>query len=99
MQVGGRAAWDWNSAAGLCRSARMSQWILSAKLVCLALFFISSLAIVGYEWRYVWPVKKCEEHGAWWDSRDRQCLTPMPIWRITNRKLPTPPAGPVAAKP
>jgi hypothetical protein len=72
----------------------MNAWILNAKLVCLALFLVASLAIVGYEWRYVWPVRACEQRGAWWDPRDRQCLTPMPIWRLTNR----PPAAVTSQK-
>jgi hypothetical protein len=66
----------------------MSRWFTSAKLFVLCLFLASCLAALVYEWRYVWPVQACDQRGAWWDGRDRQCLTPMPIWRITGR-LPT----------
>ncbi|MEO8812803.1 MAG: hypothetical protein ABI376_07830 [Caulobacteraceae bacterium] len=71
----------------------MNRWITSAKLIVLGAFFVASLATLGYEWRYVWPVRACEQKGAWWDERDRQCLTPMPIWRITHRLPATVAAG------
>ena len=65
----------------------MTRWITSAKLFTLGAFLFASLATVGYEMYYVWPEKRCGERGAWWDPQDRQCLTPMPIWRITGRGL------------
>jgi hypothetical protein len=67
----------------------MSQWITSAKIFVLGAFLIASAATAGYEIYYVWPAKKCDARGAWWDWRDRQCLIPMPIWRITGRRLVT----------
>jgi hypothetical protein len=63
----------------------MNRWITNAKLIVTALAFLAAIATVGYEWRYVWPVRDCANKGAWWDPKDRQCLVPMPIWRITNR--------------
>ena len=79
----------------------MNQWITNAKVVALAVFVIASLATIGYEWRYVWPVRRCEARGSWWDPKDRQCLIPLPIWRITNRggpaATPPPPAPPKTA--
>ena len=65
----------------------MTRWITSAKLFVLGAFLVVSLATAAYEIYYVWPIKRCDARGAWWDSQDRQCLTPMPIWRITGRKL------------
>jgi hypothetical protein len=65
----------------------MTRWFTSAKLFVLGAFLLASLATVGYEIYYVWPAKRCDERGAWWDPQDRQCLTPMPIWRITGRGL------------
>ena len=73
----------------------MNQWITSAKLIVLAGFLVVSAGTAWYEWAYVWPVKRCDARGAWWDFRDRQCLTPMPIWRITGRGLV--PAAPAPA--
>ena len=65
----------------------MTRWITSAKLLVLGLFLCASLATIAYEWVYVWPARKCEARGAWWDPDDRQCVVPMPIWRITGRRL------------
>ncbi len=70
----------------------MNQSVTNAKLILAGLAFLIIAAAVGYEWRYVWPVRDCENKGAWWDPKDRQCLTPMPIWRITNRPATPPPA-------
>ncbi len=75
----------------------MARWITSAKLIVLAGFLFVSAGTAWYEWAYVWPVKRCDARGAWWDFRDRQCLTPMPIWRITGRGVvPAAPAPPTS---
>jgi hypothetical protein len=75
----------------------MDSWISNLKYVILGLFLAGSVAMTGYEWYFVWPVKKCDQAGAWWDPRDRQCLTPIPIWRVTGRMpapgAPTKPKG------
>jgi len=63
----------------------MNSWIANLKYIVLGLFLVASLAATGYEWWYVWPVKRCDNAGAWWDPRDRECLTPIPIWRVTGR--------------
>ena len=65
----------------------MERWFISAKLGALGLFLAMSLAAVGYEAIFVWPIQRCEDHGAWWDARDRQCLTPIPIERFTRRAM------------
>ncbi len=70
----------------------MNRWITNAKLIVTSLALLAAVATIGYEWRYVWPVRACEEKGAWWDPKDRQCITPMPIWRITNRPPAAAPA-------
>ncbi len=70
----------------------MTRWFTSAKLFVLGAFLFASLATVGYEMYYVWPAQRCDERGAWWDPQDHQCLTPMPIWRITGRRLTQGPA-------
>ena len=72
----------------------MTRWITSAKLFAFGAFLFASLVTVAYEMYYVWPERRCDEQGAWWDPQDRQCLTPMPIWRITGRGLTS---GPPAA--
>lgn len=63
----------------------MDSWIANLKYIILGLFLAASLAATGYEWWYVWPVKRCDNAGAWWDPQDRECLTPIPIWRVTGR--------------
>ena len=65
----------------------MERWFTTAKLATLALFFAMSLGAVGYEMLFVWPVQHCEERGAWWDPRDHQCLTPIPIEHFTRRAM------------
>ncbi len=73
----------------------MDRWITGAKLIVLALFLVTSLTVAVYDIFYVWPANRCGETGAWWDPKDRQCLTPIPIWRLTGRRLVTGPAGAV----
>ena len=63
----------------------MDNWIANLKYIVLGLFLVASVAATGYEWWYVWPAKRCDSAGAWWDPRDRECLTPIPIWRVTGR--------------
>lgn len=65
----------------------MTRWMNTAKLFVLGGFLIVAGLTTGYEILYVWPVKKCDERGAWWDARDRECLDPIPIWRMTGRGL------------
>ncbi len=71
----------------------MTRWLGSLRYILFGLFFAGSLAAIAYQWWFVWPAQKCDQAGAWWDPRDHQCLTPMPIWRITGH-LPEPPAAP-----
>jgi hypothetical protein len=56
-------------------------------LAYLGLLVITCVAMFGYEAKYVWPVQKCEAHGGWWSAKYDTCATPMPIWRITGRRL------------
>ncbi len=65
----------------------MTRWMNTAKLFVLGGFLVVAGITTGYEILYVWPVKKCDERGAWWDARDRECLDPIPIWRMTGRGL------------
>ena len=76
----------------------MERWITSAKLIVLAGFIVVSAGTAWYEWAYVWPVKRCDARGAWGDFRDRQCLPPLPIWRITGRGV-VPTGAPNTAPP
>ena len=71
----------------------MQHWFSRATRATLAVFVLASLSVAAYDWWYIWPAQKCEKVGQWWDPRDHECLTPIPVWRITGR-LPTPPPKP-----
>jgi hypothetical protein len=79
----------------------MRRWFTTAYLAVLALFVAVSAGLVGYQILYVWPAQRCEKLGAWWDPKDRECLTPIPIERFTGRDFsaykPAPPLPPPPA--
>jgi hypothetical protein len=77
----------------------MQRWISNTKYVLMGLFVVASLGATAYQWWFIWPVRKCDQAGAWWDPRDHQCLTPMPIWRITGHAAHTPAATAQAPAP
>jgi len=66
----------------------MTTPISNLRTILLTLFAVTSVSMIAYEWWFIWPAKKCDEQRLWWDARDHQCLTPMPIWKITGH-LPT----------
>lgn len=63
----------------------MNRWISNTKYIIFGLFFVASATATAYEWWFVWPAQKCDKAAAWWDPEDHQCLSPMPIRRITGR--------------
>ena len=71
----------------------MNRWINNTRLIILAIALCAVAFTVWYDARYVWPIQKCERGQAWWDPKDRQCLDPIPIWKITGRALPAPPVS------
>lgn len=74
----------------------MNSAINTVKLVLVGMFILASGASIAYQAYFIWPMQKCERGGDWWDSRDRQCLSPIPVWRITGR-LPPIPGSPAKA--
>jgi hypothetical protein len=50
-------------------------------------FLIACLVALVYHVFFVWPQQDCDQRNAWWDGHDRQCLTPIPIWRLTGHEL------------
>jgi len=56
-------------------------------LAYLGLLIITCGVMFAYEAKYVWPIQKCEAHGGWWSAKYDMCAQPMPIWRITGRRL------------
>ncbi|HWA62536.1 MAG TPA: hypothetical protein VG939_14230 [Caulobacteraceae bacterium] len=75
----------------------MFRLINRTTLAFLGLFLFICAGFAAYDAYFVWPQRKCESDGAWWDPKDRQCLDPIPIWRLTGRKL-VPAAGARAAE-
>jgi hypothetical protein len=71
------------------------------KVIFLVVFAVCCVITWTYHFFYIWPRNQCEDKGNWWDSHDRVCATPMPIWRITGRAPApgTPGAPPSGASP
>jgi hypothetical protein len=68
----------------------MNRTMDNARLALFALFLVATAGTIAYQAWYIWPMQKCERAGDWWSPKDRQCATPIPIWRITGRLPPTP---------
>ena len=71
----------------------MSRMIANMRVLLVGLFIVATAATSLYQYYYIWPMQKCEKAGAWWSGKYRQCVTPIPIWRLTGRE----PGGPKAA--
>ncbi|HZK99892.1 MAG TPA: hypothetical protein VFC47_08320 [Caulobacteraceae bacterium] len=71
----------------------MTRWFTAAQLTTLALFVAAVLATFAYEMIWVWPARRCEARGDWWDARGLECDTPIPIARLTARGLRFGPAS------
>lgn len=65
----------------------MKSRIPQVQIAFVALLAISGIGIVGYQAYFIWPVDKCENHGDWWDPKDRVCAVPMPISQFTGRRV------------
>ena len=78
----------------------MFRLINRTSVAFMGVFVAACLAAFVYQYFFVWPEQQCDQVGAWWDAKDHQCLSPMPIWRITGRMAPRTviPATPPAAK-
>ncbi|HEY1881258.1 MAG TPA: hypothetical protein VGG68_15125 [Caulobacteraceae bacterium] len=83
----------------------MERAFLIARIIVFAVFLAVTIGEVGYQVLYVWPEQKCDRQGLWWDPKDRQCLTPIPIERFTGRNfgaykvMPALPPAPTARPP
>ena len=71
----------------------MFRFINRTTLIFFGLFLIASVGLAVWDLMFVWPRQACEADGAWWDELNNQCLTPIPIWRITGRTLNAPRGG------
>jgi hypothetical protein len=63
----------------------MFRMINRTTMAFMGVFLIACLVALVYHLFFVWPEQDCAQRGAWWDGKDRQCLTPLPIWRLTGR--------------
>ena len=74
----------WIASRVRAKGAVMQSWFSTATRTLVAVFIVASLAVTAYEWWYVWPAQECERTHDWWDAKDHQCLSPIPVWRITG---------------
>jgi hypothetical protein len=58
------------------------------KLIFLAVFAIASVGSLTFHAMWIWPEKRCEAKGDWWDWRTRSCAHPVLISDITGRTIP-----------
>lgn len=63
----------------------MNPTIDRLKLIFLGVFAVACVALWAYQILYVWPAKKCEAGGQWWDRDRRVCAQPIYIPDITGR--------------
>ena len=74
----------------------MNAWINNTRIIIIALGVLFAAYTTYRELHTIRPAQRCEARHAWWDPRDRQCLDPIPIWRITGRTLPKAPTSTTA---
>ena len=67
----------------------MNPTIDRLKLVFLGVFAVACAAVWAYQIFYVWPAKRCEAGGQWWDRDRRVCAQPIYIPDITGRPAGT----------
>jgi hypothetical protein len=76
----------------------MFRLINRTTLVFFGFFLVACAGMALYDVIFVWPQQHCESDGAWWDSKDHECLTPIPIWRLTGRTMTAPAHGSAPAR-
>jgi hypothetical protein len=65
----------------------MNASINRLKVIFIGIFFVSVVAIWGYELIWVWPGKDCAKAGGWWDNGKRICALPLYIPNLTGRPV------------
>lgn len=71
----------------------MNPAIQRLTLLFVGLFFASCVAVAVYQFLWVAPAKRCEDHGAWWDPDTRICATPIYLPDLTHRPIGAPRAS------
>jgi hypothetical protein len=57
------------------------------KLTFFAIFLLAAGGMLIYQIGWVWPGKRCEAAGKWWDPDSRICAQPILISDITGRTI------------
>jgi hypothetical protein len=63
----------------------MNNAITRLKWIFLGIFAVGVVAVWTYHIFWVWPAKKCEGEGRWWDGPSMTCATPLYIPDLTRR--------------
>ncbi|WP_425996745.1 hypothetical protein [Caulobacter sp. DWR1-3-2b1] len=69
----------------------MNRTINRLKIIFVGLFLVSTLAVLGYHYLWVWPKERCEARGGAWAGRWLKCGTIYSIETLTRRPLNVPP--------
>jgi hypothetical protein len=63
----------------------MNNAITRLKWIFLGIFAIGVVAVWTFHIFWVWPAKKCEGEGRWWEGTTMSCVTPIYIPDRTGR--------------
>ena len=63
----------------------MNPTIDRLKLIFLGVFAVMCAGLWAYQIFYVWPAKRCDADGMWWDRATRICAQPIYIPSLTGR--------------
>ena len=65
-------------------------------LFFVGVFVFCCIGVAAYEVIWVMPVKRCLDHGGWWDPQTRICGTPIFLPDLTHRPLGSPKLTPLS---
>ncbi|MDB5448857.1 MAG: hypothetical protein JWQ97_4174 [Phenylobacterium sp.] len=68
------------------------------KLIFLAAFAVLTVAMMIWQFGWIWPRQNCEKDHKWWDNSQRVCAQPILISDITGRVIADPKARSEALK-
>ena len=63
----------------------MNRFIDRLKIFFIGVFLICCIGIWTLHLVWIWPGKRCEAKGMWWDWRERVCALPVPLQVFTGR--------------
>jgi len=76
----------------------MNRTLERLKLIFLAAFAILTVAMLIWQFGWIWPQQNCEKARKWWDGSERVCAQPVLISDITGRVIADPQARAEALK-